>query len=52
MEELLNMSHITDDNMETLMDHRSDKLSDCCGAPILMYSICSDCKEHCSEEKL
>ena len=26
-------------------------LSDCCGAPIIMGDICSDCKEHCGVQE-
>lgn len=25
--------------------------SDCCGAPIMLGGMCSDCKEHCNEQE-
>lgn len=31
-------------------DYEEDGLSDCCGAPIVMHDICSDCGEHCEAE--
>jgi len=33
--------------LEYIGDITSSNLSDCCGAPIVMEDICSDCKEHC-----
>lgn len=26
-------------------------LSDCCGAPIMLGEMCSDCKEHCNPQE-
>ena len=31
-------------------DNDSNEVSDCCGAPIVMTDICSDCGEHCEPE--
>ena len=28
----------------------NNSLSNCCGAPIIMEDICSDCKEHCEPQ--
>lgn len=37
-----------DKAQEYLMDVTdTDSLSGCCGAPIIAYSFCGDCKEHC-----
>ena len=32
-------------------DSDGDGLSDCCGAPIVMHDICSECGEHCEAEE-
>jgi hypothetical protein len=32
-------------------DSDGDGLSDCCGAPIIMHDICSECGEHCGAEE-
>ena len=32
-------------------DSDDDGLSDCCGAPIVMHDICSECGEHCEAEE-
>jgi hypothetical protein len=32
-------------------DNDGDGLSDCCGAPIVMHDICSECGEHCGAEE-
>lgn len=32
-------------------DAFSGETSNCCGAPIMMGDICSDCKEHCEAEE-
>jgi hypothetical protein len=32
-------------------DAFSGETSNCCGAPIVMGDICSDCKEHCEAEE-
>ena len=32
-------------------DDFSGETSNCCGAPIMMGDICSDCKEHCEAEE-
>ena len=32
-------------------DEDGDGLSDCCGAPIVMHDICSECGEHCEAEE-
>lgn len=31
-------------------DYEEDGLSDCCGAPIVIHDICSECGEHCEAE--
>lgn len=33
-------------------DWYEDELSDCCGAPIMLGDICSDCKDHCEPQSL
>lgn len=33
-------------------DSDGDGLSDCCGAPIVMHDICSECGEHCEAEEV
>ena len=40
-----------DKAIEYLMDATTDKLSNCCGAPVYEGGICSDCKEHCGQEE-
>ena len=32
------------------MDRWIMKISECCGAEIILSDICSECKEHCDEE--
>ena len=32
-------------------DAFTGETSNCCGAPIMMGDICSDCKEHCEAEE-
>lgn len=32
-------------------DNMTDEVSDCCGAPIEMGDICSDCGEHCEPQQ-
>ena len=32
-------------------DNDGEGLSDCCGAPIVMHDICSECGEHCEAEE-
>jgi hypothetical protein len=32
-------------------DAFTGETSNCCGAPIMMGDICSDCKEHCDAEE-
>jgi hypothetical protein len=44
----------TDENVEEAFDPSDsdgDGVSDCCGAPIVMGDICSDCGEHCEAEE-
>lgn len=33
-------------------DWYEEELSDCCGAPIMLGDICSDCKDHCEPQSL
>ncbi len=45
MEKDVNMD---DKGREHIMDATdTENLSDCCGAPIIAYSFCKDCMEHC-----
>ena len=41
---------MNDQTREYISDITSDKVSDCCGEPIINEDICSNCKEHCGEE--
>ena len=34
------------------MEYHEGKLSECCGAPIKLHDICSECKEHCEPENI
>lgn len=42
---------VQDKAIEYLMDMTdNENLSECCGAPIIAYSFCKDCMEHCVGE--